>query len=147
MSKPSIVASIPVDLPDGRRVRVIAYDDRSIRVRISDSPYFIEEFFGSGTEGQHTIAKFTPKRADSKEVAMNGQQLKAAINEELTHIPRGEFEQNMFRMAYNAVRLHELSEDPSKSKEDSFLSALQAVRAQSKEFRPTFDGGYFSVQI
>jgi hypothetical protein len=147
MSKPSIVASIPVDLPDGRRVRVIAYDDRSIRVRISDSPYFIEEFFGSGTVGQHTIAKFTPKKTRNKEVAMNRQQLTETVQKELAHIPRGEFEQNMFRMAYNVVRRHELSEDASEPKERSFRSALETVRTQHTEFVPVFDAEYFAVRI
>ena len=146
MSKPSIVASIPVDLPDGRRVRVIAYNDRSIRVRISDSPYFIEEFFGSGTEGQNTIAKFTPKKARS-EVAMNAQQLTATVNGELAHIPRGEFEQNMFRMAYNVVRRHDLSQDSSQPKERSFLSALETVRTQHAGFAPVFDAEYFEVRV
>ncbi len=51
------------DLPDGRRVRVLAYEDRSLRFRVSDSPYVLEEAFMSGTKGQQTILKLSPKTA------------------------------------------------------------------------------------
>jgi hypothetical protein len=57
-----LVTSDRVDLTDGRNVRILAYEDGSIRVRISDSPYVLEEAFMSGRTGQHTIIKLTPKR-------------------------------------------------------------------------------------
>jgi hypothetical protein len=109
----------------------------------------MEEFFGGGTEGQHTIAKFTPryKGQSMTQTKLTATELTATVTEELSHIPRGDIEQNIFRSAYNMQRLHDLSEDPSKPKEQSFLSALQSVRAQHERFTPAFDGEYFSVRI
>jgi hypothetical protein len=57
-----LLTSNRIDLADGRNVRVLAYEDGSIRVRISDSPYVLEEAFMTGRTGQHTILKLAPKR-------------------------------------------------------------------------------------
>jgi hypothetical protein len=58
---PKLTASIPVDLPDGRKVRVQSYDDGSIRLRVQDdSPYMIAEAFLTGGKGKHTIIKLVP---------------------------------------------------------------------------------------
>ena len=58
--KPEIVDSHRVDLKDGRRVQVISYDNRSIRFRVSDPPYVIEEAYIQGNS-DHAIIKLVPK--------------------------------------------------------------------------------------
>lgn len=48
-------------LPDGRKVRVLAYDDGSVRLRLDGTPYVMEECFLSGGRGDHAIVKLTPR--------------------------------------------------------------------------------------
>ncbi|MEV4413992.1 hypothetical protein [Catellatospora sp. NPDC049609] len=50
-------------LPDGRKVRVLAYDDGSVRIRLDATPYVMEECFLGGGSTQHAIIKLAPKRA------------------------------------------------------------------------------------
>ncbi len=68
MSTPNLVFSQPLELPDGRSVRVLAYDDGSLRVRVRGGlPYTISEAFITGTDydnkGQprHAIIKLDRK--------------------------------------------------------------------------------------
>ena len=56
-----LIASHRVELSDGRYVRVLEYDNRALRFRVSDSPYVIEEAFITGTKGQHSIVMLSPK--------------------------------------------------------------------------------------
>jgi len=70
MSAPKLVFSQPLELPDGRTVRVLAYDDGAIRVRIKGGlPYVLAEAFITGSDydnkGQprHAIIKLDSKRA------------------------------------------------------------------------------------
>jgi hypothetical protein len=56
-----LVQSERVDLHDGRKVRVLSYADGSIRVRVDDPPYLLEEcFLGSGRNA-HAIIKLVRK--------------------------------------------------------------------------------------
>jgi hypothetical protein len=66
---PELVQSVPVDLDDGRRVRVLVYDDLSIRFRISGvkSAYAMTECFlafnpanAHPERGGHAILKVIP---------------------------------------------------------------------------------------
>lgn len=50
-----------VQLPDGRRVRVLAYDDGSIRFRVEGAPYMMAEAFLTGTNG-NAILKLVPAK-------------------------------------------------------------------------------------
>ena len=56
-----LVQSERVDLYDGRRVRVLAYEDGSIRVRIDDPPYLLEECFLGAGRNAHAIVKLVRK--------------------------------------------------------------------------------------
>jgi len=48
-------------LPDGRRVRVLAYVDGSVRFRITGgTPYAITEAYLSGGSNDHAIMKVEP---------------------------------------------------------------------------------------
>jgi len=69
MSAPKLVFSQPLELPDGRSVRVLAYDDGAIRVRVRGGlPYVLSEAFLTGSDynnkGQprNAIIKLDPRR-------------------------------------------------------------------------------------
>ena len=47
--------------PAGRKVRVLAYDDDSIRFRVDGTPYVIVEAFLQGGRNDHAIIKIAPK--------------------------------------------------------------------------------------
>jgi len=47
---------------NGDKVRVLFYQDRSIRFRIYKAPVWIEEAFLTGNRGQHAIIKVVPQR-------------------------------------------------------------------------------------
>lgn len=49
-----------VELPDGRKVRVLGYDDGSVRFRIDGTPYAMVEAFLQGGTGDHAIVKLVP---------------------------------------------------------------------------------------
>lgn len=55
-----LVKSERVDSPDGTRVQVLFYDDRSMRFRIYESPLVIEEAFLTGNRQDHAIIKVAP---------------------------------------------------------------------------------------
>lgn len=48
-------------LPDGRKVRVLAYEDGSVRFRLDGTPYAMTECFLAGGSGDHAIIKLVPK--------------------------------------------------------------------------------------
>lgn len=55
-----------VTLPDGRRVRVSAYPDGSIRFRVDGLPYVLTEAYLSGNpEKNQAIMKISPGRQGS----------------------------------------------------------------------------------
>jgi hypothetical protein len=58
-----LLASHPVDGPEGVTVRILFYDDGSIRIRVNRSNYAIEEAFLTGNRDQHAIVKLAPRRA------------------------------------------------------------------------------------
>lgn len=56
---PDLVFSEGLVLPDGRKVRVLAYSDGSIRFRVDGAPYVIAEaFLQKGAQG-HAIVKLS----------------------------------------------------------------------------------------
>lgn len=58
---PDRIFSEGLVLPDGRKVRVLSYDDGSIRFRIDDAPYVLEEAFLAGGRNDHAIIKIARK--------------------------------------------------------------------------------------
>lgn len=58
--RPERIFSEGVELPDGRKVRVLGYDDRSVRFRIDGTPYAMVEAFLQGGSGDHAIIKLIP---------------------------------------------------------------------------------------
>jgi hypothetical protein len=62
---PDNVFSEWVTLPDGRRIRVMAYDDGSIRFRVEGTPYVLAEAFLSGSSQDTAILKLSPGKNGS----------------------------------------------------------------------------------
>ncbi|MDQ4132452.1 MAG: hypothetical protein M3179_04410 [Actinomycetota bacterium] len=58
---PERIYSEGLVLPDGRKVRILAYDDGSVRLRLDGTPYVMEEAFLSGGRQDHAIIKLAPK--------------------------------------------------------------------------------------
>lgn len=60
-----LLNSHPVVLSDGRKVRVLEYEDGSVRVRLAfvkDRPgYLLEEAYLQGGRNDFAITKLTPK--------------------------------------------------------------------------------------
>ena len=59
-----IASSTPVELPDGRKVRVLSYKDGSLRFRVTDTNskgYALTEAFLSGS-ATPVIIKLTPQK-------------------------------------------------------------------------------------
>lgn len=62
MAAPKLVESHPVVLLDGRKCRILAYDDGSVRFRLQDDrQYWVEELF---IAGEHKILKLVPRGPD-----------------------------------------------------------------------------------
>ncbi|WP_328683123.1 hypothetical protein [Streptomyces sp. NBC_00343] len=56
----------PVELPDGRKIRVSAYPDGSIRFRVDGLPYVLTEAYLSGNPETHkAILKLSPGKQGS----------------------------------------------------------------------------------
>lgn len=49
-------------LPDGRKVRVLAYDDGSVRFRLDETPYVLAEAYLSGNANSHAIIKLERRK-------------------------------------------------------------------------------------
>lgn len=60
---PERVFSEGLMLPDGRKVRVLSYDDGSLRFRVSEPPYVLEEAYLSGGRSDHAIVKLAPRNS------------------------------------------------------------------------------------
>ncbi|MGW5969442.1 hypothetical protein [Streptomyces sp. NPDC055186] len=56
----------PIELPDGRKIRVSAYPDGSIRFRVDALPYVLTEAYLSGNpEKDKAILKISPGKQGS----------------------------------------------------------------------------------
>lgn len=56
----------PIELPDGRKIRVSAYPDGSIRFRVDGLPYVLTEAYLSGDpEKDKAIVKLSPGKQGS----------------------------------------------------------------------------------
>lgn len=52
---PEPIHSDAVTLPDGRKVRVLAYGDGSVRFRVDGGPYVLDEAFLGGRDGMAVL--------------------------------------------------------------------------------------------
>jgi hypothetical protein len=60
---PELVHSVPVEAPDGRRVRVLFYDDGSYRFRVYETPLYLAECYVQGGRNDFSILKLVPPTA------------------------------------------------------------------------------------
>ena len=67
---PDRVFSEGIVLPDGRKIRVLAYDDGSVRIRFDGAPYVMTECFLRANAQGHAIVKVVPERPSN--VATDG---------------------------------------------------------------------------
>lgn len=74
---------------------------------------------------------------------MKRDELNEKVTEELKHIPRGSFDQNMLREYYNGMRRHHLSLNPALPAKDSLLKAIGWVRKDKPNFSPIYDKEFF----
>ena len=67
------------------------------------------------------------------------------VKEELSHIPRGNLDQNMLRSIYSGMRLHSLGRRAERrsSKEDILVNATKNVRKGNLSFCPIYDKKFF----
>ena len=74
---------------------------------------------------------------------MKRDELIRKVAEELKHIPKGSFDQNMLRAYYNGMRRHDLSLNPAFPAKDSLLKAIHTVRKDKPDFLPIYDRDFF----
>jgi len=75
-------------------------------------------------------------------------EMRGKVREDLEHIPRGHFEQNMLREYYWVERMNSLgkkSENPNASREDILEKAIENIKRDNPHFDPEFDRGYFKI--
>ena len=76
---------------------------------------------------------------------MKRDELNKKVTEELRHIPRGSFDQNMLREYYNGMRRHDLSLNPVVPVKDSLLKAIETVKKDKPYFLPIYDRNFFQI--
>lgn len=76
---------------------------------------------------------------------MKREEMEQKVANELKRIPhiKGNLEQNLFRLVYNAVRRHDLAQNPATPPSLSFGKALKEVRKTSPSFLPIYDRDFF----
>ncbi len=74
---------------------------------------------------------------------MKRDELNKKVAEELRHIPRGSFDQNMLREYYNGMRRHDLSLNPALPAKDSLLKAIDWMKKDKPDFLAIYDRDFF----
>jgi hypothetical protein len=80
-----------------------------------------------------------------EEGKMKREEMKQKIANELMHIPnvKGNLHQNLFRSGYNAIRCHDLAENPETPTSISFVKVLEQARKTDPSFLPIYDVDFF----
>jgi len=76
---------------------------------------------------------------------MKREEMNQKVTNELKHIPRikGNLQQNLFRSGYNAMRRHDLAQNPATPPSLSFRKVLEEVRKTNPNFLPIYDRDFF----
>lgn len=74
-------------------------------------------------------------------------EMRETVNEELKHIPRGSWPQNMLRMFYQPLRMRSLGKKAktNKTKEDVLLESINAVKREYPGFAPEYENKFFKL--
>lgn len=67
MTQPERIFSEGLVLPDGRKVRILSYNDGSVRFRLEGAPYVIAEAFIGAGRNDHAIIKLVPVGSSESE--------------------------------------------------------------------------------
>jgi len=72
-------------------------------------------------------------------------EIKSQVEEDMKHIPRGikGSSQNMLRVFYNDMRMHDLAKT-AKSKKETLKQAIDNVKKDNPDFVPKYNRNYFS---
>ncbi len=77
--------------------------------------------------------------------------MRETVKEEMNHIPRGSYRQNIFRQFYQGLRMESLGKKAkeAKTKEQVFEKALGGVRNSEKDpkFTPEYDREFFKIKL
>jgi hypothetical protein len=76
---------------------------------------------------------------------MKREELNKKVSEEISHIPRDSFDQNLLRMCYNGMRRHDLSLNPALPAKNTLLKAIEWVRKDKPDFLPIYDKDFFNI--
>ncbi|MCG2718357.1 MAG: hypothetical protein L6408_05930 [Nanoarchaeota archaeon] len=71
--------------------------------------------------------------------------MREKVKEELDHISRGDFNQNLLRSAYWGIRLHGLGKKAEReiSKEEALVNALKFIKKDTPNFCLRYDETFF----
>jgi hypothetical protein len=74
-------------------------------------------------------------------------EMRKKVKEELNHIPRRDFDQNMLRQMYWGMRLQSLGKraDRETSKEEVLVKALRLAKQDNPAFCPKYDDQFFDT--
>lgn len=74
-------------------------------------------------------------------------EMRKQVKEELDHMPRRDFDQNMLRQAFWSLRLHSLGKkvEAGTSKEEVLVKATKLIKKDNPNFCPRFDDKFFDV--
>ena len=76
---------------------------------------------------------------------MKREELNKKVGEELKHIPRGSFDQNMLRACYNMLRRHDLGLNPEYPAKETLVRSIETVREDKPDFLPIYDKEFFQT--
>jgi len=74
--------------------------------------------------------------------------MRDTVSEDLEHIPRFGFEQNLFRQLYSALRMNSLGRKAqcANSKTEVLKACIREYKRTNPDFKPAFDQAYFGVR-
>ncbi len=78
---------------------------------------------------------------------MKREEMRKRIDEELKHIPhfdRGS-DQNIFRVYYNSMRRHDLSQNPALPAKHTLIRAIEAIKKDRPDFKPIYEREFFHI--
>lgn len=71
--------------------------------------------------------------------------MREKVADELEHIPRGSFEQNMLRGFYQSLRMNSLGKNPQYASREGVMKAcIDAIKKSYPKFEPDYDRKFFS---
>jgi hypothetical protein len=73
-------------------------------------------------------------------------EMREQVKEELEHIRRGNFVQNIFRAYYQGMRMHSLGKHAKTklTKDEVLLQSIEAIKKDNPEFEPQYDKTFFA---